>query len=350
LGNDYSKKKASDIKPAMSSRPFFTIGVPTFNRAEFVSQAIPSALQQTCTDLELLVSDNASPDNTRETVLSFKDPRLQYFRQDSNIGSARNANFLVEKARGDYFVMLQDDDLLHPEFLARCRRNIGERKDVAIYTGVVLSGPSPKGILGLDLQYRESPMQPLNCVSDAATEISGVDAAIMQLFILPFVHPGIALRSEFLRMTGGLFAEFGFAGDNLTLARVGLRGVVLYDFHVAAFQRMHGQNFSVAMSRRNKLASRRDANERIIGYLNATAPDWKTRAAACVKHLSGNKRWKLLAETWEGNYPALQRHILLESLAGKSAASQLLCNLGVLALKADLRHVLLNRWRALQPI
>ena len=174
----------------MSQQPFFTIGIPTHNRAAFLRQAIDSALRQTHADLELVVSDNASTDDTPAIVAGIKDPRLRFARQTENIGALRNMNFLIDQARGRFFVLHQDDDLLHPEFLARCRLALGERSDISLFATAVLSGAEPEGVLGEQLCFRDPPWQPLSWLSDQPAVIGGVDAAIMQLFSLPFIPPG----------------------------------------------------------------------------------------------------------------------------------------------------------------
>ena len=71
----------------MSQRPYFTIAIPTYNRAAFLREAINSALNQTNLDFELIISDNASTDDTQTVVASIKDERLHYVRQPANLGS-----------------------------------------------------------------------------------------------------------------------------------------------------------------------------------------------------------------------------------------------------------------------
>ncbi len=101
--------------------PLISIGIPTYNRAHAISDAIISVQKQGITDLELIISDNASPDNTEEVVQSFAkdDPRIKYYRQDTNIGPQANFSFTQEKARGKYFMWLSDDDELVPDLLNR---------------------------------------------------------------------------------------------------------------------------------------------------------------------------------------------------------------------------------------
>ena len=94
-----------------------TVGIPTFNRAGLLHQAIESVLKQTYCDFRLIVSDNASTDQTREAVASFADPRLSYVRAETNIGMIGNFNRLIELADTDFLMLLPDDDCLFPDYL-----------------------------------------------------------------------------------------------------------------------------------------------------------------------------------------------------------------------------------------
>jgi glycosyltransferase involved in cell wall biosynthesis len=95
------------------STPLVTIGIPTFNRSSKLGAAIRSALDQTHEKVEVLVSDNGSTDNTAAVVASFNDDRLRYVRQDTNRGMVANFNACLDGAKGEYFLMLSDDDTLH---------------------------------------------------------------------------------------------------------------------------------------------------------------------------------------------------------------------------------------------
>ena len=96
----------------MAQLPSVTIAIPTYNRLSFLRQAIDSALSQTHSNIQVVVSDNASDDGTAEFVTSIRDPRLLFLRQEANIGMLRNWNACLERATGDFFLLLSDDDYL----------------------------------------------------------------------------------------------------------------------------------------------------------------------------------------------------------------------------------------------
>lgn len=332
----------------MSQRPFFTIAIPTYNRAAFLREAINSALNQTNPDFELIISDNASTDDTPAVVASIKDERLRYVRQPANLGAVKNINFLINEARGRFYILHQDDDLLHPEFLSRCQQAVGERSDVSLFATGVYSGSKLEGVLGENVYLRDPPWFPVSHLQ-MANEISGVDAAIMQLFSLPFVPPGVAFDTESLRKTGGFFSEFGWAADNITIARVALYGKVLYDPRVGAFLRIHTSNFGSQLTLQKCFACRREADRIIIGYLDAMTPHWRERAHICLNHLSRRRRGKFLAEAWKCNYPAVLKQIVAESLVGNSSAKKLGAHLFAIFLKGKFLLVASSHFRPGKP-
>src|SRR4051794_24029792 len=95
-----------------------TIGIPTYNRAAFLREAIESALAQSYRDFRLVISDNASTDDTCDVASSFVDPRIRYIRAEQNVGMIGNFNRLVELADTEFLMLLPDDDQLYPDYLS----------------------------------------------------------------------------------------------------------------------------------------------------------------------------------------------------------------------------------------
>jgi len=117
---------------AQNSLPLVTIAIPTYNRAEYLAQALESAVKQTYQNIEIIVSDNCSIDNTEAVVGGFKDPRIKYFKQKENIGPDPNWNFCLENAKGIFFLLLQDDDLIDNCFVDICMKAANHSADVGI--------------------------------------------------------------------------------------------------------------------------------------------------------------------------------------------------------------------------
>jgi glycosyltransferase involved in cell wall biosynthesis len=90
---------------------FFSIIIPTYNRAEFIGKTINSILNQTYQNFEIIVVDDGSTDDTKNLILQINDSRLKYYyKSNGERGAARN--FGVSKSNGDYVTFLDSDDLL----------------------------------------------------------------------------------------------------------------------------------------------------------------------------------------------------------------------------------------------
>lgn len=102
--------------------PRLTIGVPVYNGARFLGEALETILGQSFEDFEVIVSDNASTDGTPEVAGRFarKDSRVRVLRNETNVGLSANFNRLVPLARGSYFKWATADDALCPTYLERC--------------------------------------------------------------------------------------------------------------------------------------------------------------------------------------------------------------------------------------
>lgn len=114
--------------------PRVTIGLPIYNGKNYLVETIESILAQTYTDFELVISDNASTDETEKICRGYlaKDERIRYFRNSVNLGAAANYNHVFELGRGLYFKWAAHDDLLAPTFLERCVEALDNDPDVVL--------------------------------------------------------------------------------------------------------------------------------------------------------------------------------------------------------------------------
>ena len=95
--------------------PKVSVIIPTYGGAEYLGDAIQSVLDQTYTDFELIVVNDASPDHTDEVVGQFNDPRLKYIRHEKNRGVANARKTGISQSSGELIAHLDQDDLFHPE-------------------------------------------------------------------------------------------------------------------------------------------------------------------------------------------------------------------------------------------
>lgn len=118
-----------------SSRPFFTILVPTRNRAHLLRHALRCAFAQTFDDFEVIVSDNDSSDKTPLTVKEFDHPKLRYVRTPKSMNMPDHWEWAVEHARGQYITFLCDDDAISPIALATAAETIQQYKSKLLMMG-----------------------------------------------------------------------------------------------------------------------------------------------------------------------------------------------------------------------
>lgn len=97
-----------------------TIGLPVYNGSAFVGEALAALLRETHTDLSIIVSDNASTDETVAICNEFRDSRISIVESPSNQGATSNFNKVARLASSELFVWATADDLFHPDYLQRC--------------------------------------------------------------------------------------------------------------------------------------------------------------------------------------------------------------------------------------
>jgi glycosyltransferase involved in cell wall biosynthesis len=102
--------------------PTVSVGIPVYNGAKFLESALDSLLSQTFSDIEIIISDNASNDRTQEICQRYaaRDGRVRYFRHDRNQGAAWNFCEVYKLSVGRYFKWAAADDICAPTYIERC--------------------------------------------------------------------------------------------------------------------------------------------------------------------------------------------------------------------------------------
>jgi glycosyltransferase involved in cell wall biosynthesis len=102
--------------------PMVSVCIPVYNGGQHVGDTIRSVLEQSYPNVEILIQDNASTDTTWPLVSSLarQHPQLSLERNETNVGMAPNWNLAINRARGEYIMLLSADDLLGPDFIRTC--------------------------------------------------------------------------------------------------------------------------------------------------------------------------------------------------------------------------------------
>ncbi len=150
----------------MNLNPELTIGIPVFNGEKFLHKKITSILQLGYENFELIISDNASNDKTKEICQSFlEDKRIKYFYHEKNMGAVKNFEFILKKTTGKYFMWSAVDDLILPTHIEKNLKVLKNKKIVCSASQVKYYGektekfnqnkkePSNKKIINKIVQY-----------------------------------------------------------------------------------------------------------------------------------------------------------------------------------------------------
>ncbi len=138
------------------NNPLVSVVIPSYNQGAYIAKAINSILTQDLGDFELLISDDASPDNSVEVISSFSNPRIKLFVQKKNLGPVGNLDFLIKQSRGKYIALLNSDDFWYPNKL-RQQVELMTSQDVfaACFTWADLIDENGKAIKGIEAMWAD---------------------------------------------------------------------------------------------------------------------------------------------------------------------------------------------------
>ena len=119
------------------SSPFYSVLIPSYNRPELIAAAVASVLANDWADFEVIISDNQSPRRS-EIVAALQpyldDPRVHLHLQPVNLFEAGNRDFLFQTARGEWQIVLCDDDKLYPHALSSLAAAISQQPATDLFT------------------------------------------------------------------------------------------------------------------------------------------------------------------------------------------------------------------------
>lgn len=193
------------------STPKVSIGLPVYNGENYLAQAVDSVLSQTFTDFELIISDNASTDQTEQICRAYQsqDSRVHYYRVEINKGAGWNFNRVVELSCGKYFKWLAHDDLIAPTFLEEAVRAFESNPQVVLVTSKVqVIDQHNQKIDQFDIQIRTNSNSP----KERFLDLLLVWHNCLDVFGL--------IRSDLLHKTA-LMGNYT-SGDSVLLAHLGL--------------------------------------------------------------------------------------------------------------------------------
>ncbi|MBC8432937.1 MAG: glycosyltransferase family 2 protein [Desulfobacterales bacterium] len=121
----------------ISNSPIVSVIIPTYNRAKLLERAVNSVLRQTYKELELIIVNDSSKDETEKAIKKYADDRIKYICHQKNLGGSAARNTGIKAAQGKYIALLDDDDGWFPEKLEKQVKHFAEVSD---NVGLVYSG------------------------------------------------------------------------------------------------------------------------------------------------------------------------------------------------------------------
>lgn len=114
--------------------PVVCVGLPVYNGGETLNQAIESILSQDFQNIELIISDNCSEDNTKDICLYYQkiDKRVRYYKLEENLGASKNFSNVLGLSNAPYFMWASDDDLREPTFISKCLEKIEQDPSIVL--------------------------------------------------------------------------------------------------------------------------------------------------------------------------------------------------------------------------
>src|SRR3989344_5076978 len=208
-----------------------SIIILTYNRAGFISEAIKSALEQSFSDWELIIIDDASQDDTREIVEEYivRDSRIKYFRNDGHLRISKSRNKALGSARGEYVAVLDSDDVWSDRDKLKKQYEFLERnKDYVLVGG---------GVIVID-EFGKETRRYFNRESDE--DIRG-----KILFQNQFAHSGVMFRREAALKAGGYDENLNIGEDYDLWLRIGVLGKMANIKEYLLKYRVHGSNITL---------------------------------------------------------------------------------------------------------
>jgi len=192
-------------------KPLVSLGLFLHNEGRFIRESLASLQAQDYSNLEIVISDNCSTDDTGKICrrMCDGDPRVSYEQQEQNIGAAANSIYVLKRANGKYFMWASGHDLWSPNLVSTCVAALEEHPDAAL-------AYASSSWIDVDGQPSDK--------ESGWYDTRGMDSIVR--FFMAFwgnLHPVLGLiRTEFLRELPKIHACAG--SDQIILAELALRG------------------------------------------------------------------------------------------------------------------------------
>ena len=224
-------------------RPLVTICIPAYNSAPYIEKTVRAALAQTWPNLEVLVVDDRSTDNTVEVLRKIEDPKLRVIVNEENLGMTGNWGKCIQEARGEYVKLIPADDLVYPTCIEKTLPVLMKHPEVTL------------SICGTDLINEDDKVTGAYAHWPTAGVQDGVKVAKASVMLNNFFgNPVCALfrKADFER-TGGFDPEISYILDfDLWLGLASLGDVAFTKEKLSGFRVRSDSNTGMMIGSKRK--------------------------------------------------------------------------------------------------
>nr|WP_294781779.1 glycosyltransferase family 2 protein [uncultured Flavobacterium sp.] len=257
----------------------YSIGIPAY-KGRYLNDCIDSILSQIFKDFELIVINDCSPDRIYDIVKAFDDPRINYYENEVNIGAENvidNWNKCLSLAKGDFFILMGDDDKLAPDYLSEFDKLIAKYPDLDIFhcrIRVINEKSEEMGLSTICPEYEDTDTYILNCIESRSEQ-----------FISDFVY-----RKSTLLSNGGFYKlPLAWSSDYISaFIACGDKGIA-YTERPLLFYRKNQYNITSTSSLELKRIATIGMENWIFKYLNTKKKPSQPLTVALKKYARGSK-------------------------------------------------------------
>ena len=238
--------------------------VPVYNSEDFLHDTINSILTQTFEDFELILLNDGSTDGSEKVIESFSDSRIKYYKNERNLGISATRNRLMEMATGEYWAVMDNDDISLPQRFEKQVAFLDRNLDVAI-VGTWIELFNRRSVKGFAARVRKF-ITNLGLVWCHPSEVTLKET----LKANSCMHPTMMIRASVIKENNIKYNPALTPSEDYDLVRqVLLTGFRVCNIREVLFKyNMHGNNFSVKKKKMMKEADKiiKKSIEDALGY------------------------------------------------------------------------------------
>lgn len=239
----------------MHSEPKVTIGIPTFNRAFLLREAVESVLRQSYRNIEIIISDNSSTDSTEEVVKNLLERsgniKINYIKQDEAIPVVDNWLSTLIQADSVYFGWLQDDDLIAPDFVETAVDSLEDVEEATVYCSYAQYAKKPE--ISGSISIWGNPFH-LNWLEHEKKVLDGHTLIPLSVFDVLGYSPVALFNCKRLQDSSKYITkDYWLFSERMVMIQASLGSKLIFDAKIGGLYRSHPEQRSFISNNKKEL-------------------------------------------------------------------------------------------------